>query len=267
MDYFVKYGVPRNCPVCGAKVEINDSGFPYCPNPECRQKLSHRFHRIFSVLEVKGAGPSFVDAMVSSDISVKKFFDMVKDNDAESMCRFAGGVNGNKILGAMRAKISEPITMAEYLALFDYDGFDEKKLKVLNGYSVEALFALGEGDIMKLNGFADITAKKLLSFFKDCHDEIEELSKYFIFEGSAGNTEKGDLDGLSFCFTGKACRPRSELEKIVTAHGGRVAGVSKGLSFLVTDDTESGSSKNVKAKELGIKVITSQEFLEMVEHV
>jgi DNA ligase (NAD+) len=77
----------------------------------------------------------------------------------------------------------------------------------------------------------------------------------------------GKLTGKSFCFTGKAeaIGSRSKCEELVIANGGTISSVKKGLSFLVTDDTESGSSKNKKAKELGIPVITSFEFKAMIE--
>ena len=72
------------------------------------------------------------------------------------------------------------------------------------------------------------------------------------------------IAGKSFCFTGKACRPRNELEQIVVENGGTFkTSVTKGLDYLVTDDQNSGSSKNKKAAELGIPVISSVDFLMM----
>lgn len=59
--------------------------------------------------------------------------------------------------------------------------------------------------------------------------------------------------------------PRAKLEAMVVENGGTNSAVKKGLTYLVTDDTESGSAKNVKAKELGIPVITSTEFLKLVQ--
>ena len=75
----------------------------------------------------------------------------------------------------------------------------------------------------------------------------------------------GKLNGMSFCFTGAGCKPRKELQMLVEENGGIVkSGVAKGLSYLVSDDKDSTSSKMVKAKSLGITLISSSEFLEMI---
>ena len=101
----------------------------------------------------------------------------------------------------------------------------------------------------------------------DRTEEMQESLQYFnIAKAAEGpKAEGGKFVGLSFCFTGKAVLPRKDLEKLVADNGGEISAVKKGLTYLVTDDTESGSSKNKKAKELGIPVITSSQFLEMTK--
>ena len=74
------------------------------------------------------------------------------------------------------------------------------------------------------------------------------------------------LDGLTFCFTGKIIGyTRNELEQLVIDNGGKIGAVNSKLNYLCSDDENSTSSKMVKAKELGITIITSKEFLKMVE--
>lgn len=272
MDFFKKYDIPINCPVCGAKVIINSSGFPICPNPDCKQKMFHRFMRFFSVLEVKGAGESFINSLVSKDITPPIFIKLCKEHNEKVLCECAGGINGKKILANTLSALDKEITIAKYLALFDYDGFDEKKLKQLNDYKLEELFNLTLEDIEKLDGFASITANKLLSMFKILKGKIIDESKDFKFYKSATvdrtDSDKGNnfVLGHTFCFTGKACRPRTELQKLVEEKGGKnLDSVTSKLDYLVTDDTESNSSKNKKAKELGTKVISSIEFLKLAE--
>ena len=92
---------------------------------------------------------------------------------------------------------------------------------------------------------------------------MKKVEKLVTIDSEKKISSGSKLSRLSFCFTGKACMPRSKLEEMVISNGGSVSAVKKGLSYLVTDDTESGSSKNVKAKELGIPVITSTAFVEM----
>ena len=257
------WNIPTVCPVCGGKVEINESGFPVCINALCPRKVAHRFSKIFDILGVKGAGEAFISNMEEVGVTVSDFFEMIARKDKETLNRFAGGINGEKILKQMITALSKPISVAKFLATFDYKGFDEKKLKLING-SLEEIYNITYSDLIKINGFADKTAKLFLSFIKTYKEEMEDLKHYFIFEDS--KVSDGKLNGMSFCFTGAACKPRKELQMLVEENGGVVkSGVAKGLNYLVTDDVNSGSSKNIKAAELRIPVISSVEFLKMVE--
>ena len=257
------FEVPTVCPVCGGKVKVNDSGIPVCVNTLCPRKVSHRFAKMFDILGIKGAGDAFISYMEEKGITVSDFFEIIARKDIETLNRFAGGINGEKIFKQMIKVLSKPISTAKFLAIFDYKGFDEKKLKLVNK-PLDEMFKLTFEDLVKIDGFAEKTASLFLSFMHDCKDEIEDLKHYFIIEDA--KVSDGKLSGLSFCFTGAACKPRSVLQQMVEENGGVVkSGVAKGLSYLVTDDTESGSAKNVKAKSLNIPVISSMEFLKMVE--
>lgn len=257
------FEVPTVCPVCGGKVEVNDSGIPVCVNTLCPRKVSHRFAKMFDILGVKGAGDAFISYMEEKGITVSDFFEIIARKDEETLNRFAGGINGGKILKQMIKVLSKPISTAKFLAIFDYKGFDEKKLKLINK-PLDEMFKLTFEDLVKIDGFAEKTASLFLSFMHDCKDEIEDLKHYFIIEDA--KVSDGKLNGLSFCFTGAACKPRSVLQQIVEENGGVVkSGVAKGLSYLVSDDKDSSSSKMVKAKSLNIPVISSMEFLKMVE--
>lgn len=257
------FEIPTVCPVCGGEVKVNESGFPVCINTLCPRKVAHRFAKIFDILGVKGAGEAFISNMEEVGITVSDFFEMIARKDKETLNRFAGGINGEKILKQMITALSKPISVAKFLATFDYKGFDEKKLKLING-SLEEIYNITYSDLIRIDGFADKTAKLFLSFIKTYKEEMEDLKHYFIFEDS--KVSDGKLNGLSFCFTGAACKPRKELQMLVEENGGVVkSGVAKGLSYLVSDDKDSTSSKMVKAKSLGITLISSEEFLKMIK--
>ena len=94
-------------------------------------------------------------------------------------------------------------------------------------------------------------------------EEMEELvnSGIIEIEQACG----GKLAGKSFCFTGELSMKRADAEKLVKDNGGSIkSSVTKDLSYLVTNDTTSGSSKNVKAAKLGIPVIDEKEFLKLL---
>ena len=102
--------------------------------------------------------------------------------------------------------------------------------------------------------------------FIQLKEDMDNVLRFISIKAAEKKVEGGKLAGMTFCFTGKACLPRTQLAKIVTDNGGEAwGGVKKGLSYLVTDDENSSSSKFVAATKLGIKKITSKEFLEMVK--
>ena len=125
-------------------------------------------------------------------------------------------------------------------------------------------------------GFPSGVGEATLSKFKeDVLDNLNEVNK--IINDSRYNYTPSALDatqnksvkknGMSVCFTGKLnTMSRGEAEEKAVQAGFEVKAVNKKLTYLVTNDTSSGSSKNRKAKELGIKVISEDEFLKMISN-
>lgn len=261
-------GLPTSCPECGADVEVQENGQVRCANPNCKKKILHKYINFFKTLEIDSAGEAFCSAAASEGNTIKFLIDKgLVDPDA--YVRFAGGINGNKVAASLKAKLSEPISAAKFISLFDLEGFGEKKLDKIE----EILRLMLDGaestvkEIIEVEGWAIQSALDFLEAFKANKQDIMQCKDFFDI-GSAP-VAGGKLEGLSFCFTGKAEAidgGRKACEKLVKDNGGMVAsGVSKTLSYLVTDDTESGSAKNVKAKQLGIPVISSFQFADMLK--
>jgi DNA ligase (NAD+) len=261
-------GLPTSCPECGADVEVQENGQVRCANPNCKKKILHKYINFFKTLEIDSAGEAFCSAAASEGNTIKFLIDKgLVDPDA--YVRFAGGINGNKVAASLKAKLSEPISAAKFISLFDLEGFGEKKLDKIE----EILRLMLDGaeptvkEIIEVEGWAIKSALDFLEAFKANKQDIMQCKDFFDI-GSAP-VAGGKLEGKSFCFTGKAEAidgGRKACEKLVKDNGGMVAsGVSKTLSYLVTDDTESGSAKNVKAKQLGIPVISSFQFADMLK--
>ena len=278
-NYITKnLNLPTVCPCCGGDLTITESGFVECQNMSCKNKVKHMFAEFFTKLEVEGAGEGFIENLAAEKKTITEVLQMTNTDFYNVIM----SKNGYKIHMNLHKALAKPMTLAKFVSLFDLRGFGEKKfldldqLAPFNGVyeEPEAVLAGVTAEDLKKHHPAsmvseDVIAKFAFEFCLKREDMVNAIKTGLVKLEAAKKVEvkDGKLTGKSFCFTGKAeaIGSRSKCEELVIANGGTVSSVKKGLSFLVTDDTESGSSKNKKAKELGIPVITSFEFKAMIE--
>ena len=278
-NYITKnLNLPTVCPCCGGDLTITESGFVECQNMSCKNKVKHMFAEFFTKLEVEGAGEGFIENLAVEKKTITEVLQM-SNTDFYNVIM---SKNGYKIHMNLHKALAKPMTLAKFVSLFDLRGFGEKKFLDLDQLAPfkgvyeepEAVLAgVTAEDIKKHHPASmvseDVIAKFAFEFCLKREDMVNAIKTGLVKLEAAKKVEvkDGKLTGKSFCFTGKAeaIGSRSKCEELVIANGGTVSSVKKGLSFLVTDDTESGSSKNKKAKELGIPVITSFEFKAMIE--
>jgi DNA ligase (NAD+) len=133
--------------------------------------------------------------------------------------------------------------------------------------TLEKLKAASIADLSAVYGLGEITAAVIIEGLKECAEEIDAVLKTGVITIATPPPEESlPLRGLSFCFTGemKTIKRTAAEEKIKSLGAQAKSSVVKGLSYLVTNDPESGSSKNKKAHELGIPVIDEEEFLRLI---
>lgn len=278
-NYITKnLNLPTVCPCCGGNLTITESGFVECQNMSCKNKVKHMFAEFFSKLEVEGAGEGFIENLAVEKKTITEVLQM-SNTDFYNVIM---SKNGYKIHMNLHKALAKPMTLAKFVSLFDLRGFGEKKFLDLDQLAPfkgvyeepEAVLAGVTAEDLKKHHPAsmvseDVIAKFAFEFCLKREDMVNAIKTGLVKLEAAKKVEvkDGKLTGKSFCFTGKAeaIGSRSKCEELVVANGGTISSVKKGLSFLVTDDTESGSSKNKKAKELGIPVITSFEFKAMIE--
>ena len=278
-NYITKnLNLPTVCPCCGGNLTITESGFVECQNMSCKNKVKHMFAEFFSKLEVEGAGEGFIENLAVEKKTITEVLQM-SNTDFYNVIM---SKNGYKIHMNLHKALAKPMTLAKFVSLFDLRGFGEKKFLDLDQLEPfkgvyedpEAVLAGVTAQDLKKHHPAsmvseDVIAKFAFEFCLKREDMVNAIKTGLVKLEAAKKVEvkDGKLTGKSFCFTGKAeaIGSRSKCEELVIANGGTISSVKKGLSFLVTDDTESGSSKNKKAKELGIPVITSFEFKAMIE--
>ena len=131
--------------------------------------------------------------------------------------------------------------------------------------TLDKIFAATEEQIANIPGFAEISAKTFVNGIAENAEEMKSLvEKNFI---KIKSKAEGLFTGMSFCFTGELhTMKRADAENLVKSLGGSAkSSVVKDLTYLVTNDTTSGSSKNRKAQELGIKIIDENTFLSLAK--
>lgn len=267
------WNMPTSCPICGGEIELSDNHKHLkCINPSCKSKGMGRIGKWCGVLGIKEMGLTTIEKFIDNGI-VEDISDLYKltTSDITKLERF-----GERSAAAIIREINahKELTPSQFLAGYNIAGCGTKVFDKIFADHPNLLenfpYSLVNASVSDVNskGIGDTTAAKVLKGIKDLiEDMIETLDHVNIKQAEAKQKPTGDdapLAGLSFCFTGKACMPRSQLQAIVDEKGGENWGsVKKGLSYLVTDDVASGSAKNKKAKELGTAVITSTKFLEL----
>ncbi len=266
--------IPTTCGTCGSSLQ-NDGTRLFCPNPKCSKRALHQIEKWISVLDIRDFGTTLIKNLFDAK-DIQSIYDIYKLDEEtltkhflneESIEKDKVSLGAKKVLQAIEK--SKNVTLTKFIAGFDIEGIGETMVEKLieGGYStLDSLLNASEVDFSNVYMFAEITAKTLFNGLKDNKEEMEKLVKENIITIQSTEVENPKLAGLSFCFTGELyTMKRAEAEKKVKALGGTTkSSVVKGLSYLVTNDTSSGSAKNVKAQNLGIPVINEEEFLKML---
>lgn len=264
LSKFKNLNVPTVCSYCGTYLTLNERLTKlYCSNINCGSRILSRLSRWTNkaLTWAPKTIQKLLDAGIISNIPSLYKIDWNKVANLEGL-----GERSAEKLRVNLYKATESMTLAKFIANFNIEDIGESIVaSIIEQKKISSFEELKNLSIRDLTckGVGETTAEKLYNGIKALSQDMEETLKYIKLVEPEKKITEGTLKGLSFCFTGKACMPRPQLEKIVKDNGGEVSSVKAGLSYLVTDDTESGSSKNKKAKELGIQTITSSEFLHL----
>ena len=262
---------PCICETCGTKL-VDEGSRLFCPNKACSKRVLHQLLKWQSVVDIRDLGETLITSLFKDGL-LKSISDIYKLTSEQLVPYFLNEQSieaEKKSLGAQKVYASiqnhRRMKLPVFLAGFDIEGFGETLAEKLTGAgfdSLEKLLAASEDQIASVYGFAEITAHTIKEGLKENEEEMRSLleSGTILIEEAGG----GKLAGKSFCFTGELSIKRADAEKMVKDNGGSIkSSVTKDLSYLVTNDTSSGSSKNVKAAKLGIPVIDEKEFLQLL---
>ena len=263
---------PDKCECCGSKLIDNGSRL-YCPNKKCSKRILHQLLKWVQVADIRDLGETLVTQLFEKG-KVQSISDLYKLS-AEDLTPFFLNEESlaaeKKSLGAEKVAASiqnhRKMSLAVFVAGFDIEGIGEttvEKLVAAGFNTLNALLNMTVEQASAVYGFAEILAKTAVDGLNENALEMRFLAENFveIVQDSAGK-----LVGKSFCFTGELhSMKRNDAEALVKANGGTCkSSVTKDLSYLVTNDVSSGSTKNQKAVKFGIPVINEEQFFKMLE--
>ena len=273
-----KIQIPKTCPVCGKATQIcqeNDTKTLVCPNPECEAKKIKSFTLMVSrdALNIDGLSEATLEKFIAKGF-IHSFADIFRLNRFEKEITEMDGFGEKSFQNLMAAlKQARNTTLPRYLYAIGIAGIGVANAKVLCKafqYDFEKIKSATMGELSEVDGIGEVLAEGIISYFADekkSQNALELLEELQIEEPEQNNEEQ-IFAGMTFVITGNVYHyaNRNEVKDVIEQKGGKVAGsVSSKTNYLINNDVTSTSGKNKKAKELGIPIISEEEFISMLE--
>lgn len=269
--------VPDTCPACGSHASIkqdNESKVLLCTNPDCQIKHIKQYALMASrdALNIDGLSESTLEKFLSKGF-IKNDSDIFKlDRYKDEIVNMDGF--GKRSYEKLMAALEEAkhTNVARFLYSLGINGIGSANAKMIAKYfdnDIDKIITAGKDELLEIEGIGEVLANSIVDFFKDPKniENVKSLREVLIFEAeeSAGSDS---FAGKVFVITGSLehFTNRNELKELIEKNGGKVSGsVSSKTNFLINNDTASNSSKNKKAKELGVEIISEEDFLKLLE--
>jgi len=265
------FPIPEKCPECGSRVVREpDEVAVRCININCPAQVQERIIHFASrgAMNIEGLGEKTVELLYSKGL-IKNFIDIyrLKKEDLLKLPRFAEK-SAQNLIDAIEA--SKKTTLSRFLYSLGILHVGEYVAKVLarNFKRLEDLYHIKKERLTEIPQIGEKIANSIYDFFNNPENikTLETMKKMGLQiinpEHTEKKAEKRPLEGLTFVITGTLPKPRKEVEEEIERLGGHVgSSVSKNTDYLIVG--EEPGSKLQKAKELGIKTITYEEFLKL----
>ncbi len=266
----VAYHLPCNCPVCGAKVEKDEDGaFLRCTGAECPAQLSRNIAHFVSrdAMDIEGLGSAIVEALIENEL-IKSPADIyyLTLEDVKSLWK-SGSKAAEKLLASIEKSKGQDLSRLVYALGIRQVG--EKTGKVLSSTfgNLDALMAATLEELTAVPDVGGITAENIHGWFSQEQSKhlIERLRNAGVNFESKRVVTDARFAGKTFVLTGALSKfTREEATEKIELLGGKAAGsVSKKTSFVVVG--ENAGSKERKARELGIPILSEDDFLAMIQ--
>lgn len=271
-----KLYIPSTCPCCGCETEIHEdpkSGVYtlWCPNANCEAKGNRLMEHFVSrdAMNIDGISGSTLATLAEAGIItdlVSIYHIHEHENEIINLEGF-GRTSFLNMVNAIDKSRSVKIANLIYALGIPNIGLATAKLICKHfGNDVGETVTASYGDLIEIEGIGDVIAQSFVDYFEDEQNSnqfialLKELS--IVKEELSTNTT---MAGVTICVTGDVYifPNRRAVKDIVENMGGKLTGsVSRSTTYLVTNDTTSGSNKNKKAQEYGIPILTEQEFID-----
>ena len=269
--------IPKICPACKRDTTIkkdNESKVLLCTNPDCQIKHIKQYALMASrdALNIDGLSGSTLEKFLSKGF-IKSDSDLFRlDEFKDEIINMEGF--GKRSYEKLIAALDEAknTTVSRFLYSLGIAGIGSANAKMIAKYfdnDIDRIISASKDDLRKIEGIGEVLAGSIEDFFKSEKniENVESLRKILKFEmEESGGGDK--FAGKVFVITGSLTHfsNRNEMKELIEKNGGKVSGsVSSKTNFLINSDTDSNSSKNKKAKELGVEIISEEDFLKLLE--
>jgi DNA ligase (NAD+) len=270
--------IPDKCPVCGGPTEVrrdNTAALLYCINPDCPAKKIKSFALMVSrdALNVDGLSEMTLEKLIDNGF-IHEYADIFKleryRGEIAAMDGFGEKSAANLIASAKKASDTELYRFIYGLGIPGIGLAGAKAVCRAFGNDLERIMKADRDSLLEIRDIGPVLADNFISYFADDKNirRALDLAEVLTFKKAEdeGDTEQ-IFEGMTFVITGDVRHfpNRKAVEAVIEKLGGKASGsVSSKTSYLINNDITSRSSKNVKAAELGIPVITEADFIAML---
>lgn len=267
--------IPRVCPVCGGPTGIkkaNDTESLYCLNTDCQAKHIKRFEHFVSrnALNIDGISSQTLEKFIDRGF-IKNYTDLYHLNDYEDEIVGMDGF-GRKSYDNIIESVekSRTVTLDHVIYALGIGGIGLANARLVSRHcneDPEAVADITIEELMSVDGIGDVLAQSFREYFDDVNNRrlYNELLAELKLQKEVRDTSS-PVAGKTFVITGSVSHftNRDELKAFIETLGGKTTGsVSAKTDYLINNDVTSNSSKNKKARELGIPVISEEEFMKL----
>ena len=269
-EWTAAYHLPERCPACGAKVEQDaDGAFLRCTGAECPAQLSRNIAHFVSrdAMDIDGLGSAIVDGLIDRGLihSPADIYYLTLE-DIKSLW-VSGSTVAAKLLSSIEASKQQDVSRLIYALGIRQVGAKTGKVLASQFGNLDALMGATAEELTQVPDVGDVTAQSIFDWFRQPQSVhmIQRLREAGVNFASKRVVTDTRFAGKTFVLTGALSKfTREEAAEKIEAFGGKAAGsVSKKTSFVVVG--ENAGSKERKARELGIPILSEDDFLKMLQ--